>query len=217
MEKFLERCHGLGMVGQWDLRLWSGRGLGKLEPWQRQATECRNPEWSYMISVGGLAGENNKMKEMRLARLTRDIRGAFEESQLLWSIHHHYSYFEASLTGSVPPRKTHSAQLGTLFCHLTRHFLTCCGMLLCLTSRHFKVAMKDWAWSLGLSQPPLSVADSVSGSDGDNVAPQGGPHVAHLVHSLGHNNVHGTSGWSKCCPGPIRKNKITSDTWMLPQ
>ena len=29
MEKFLERCHGLGMVGQWDLRLWSGRGRGK--------------------------------------------------------------------------------------------------------------------------------------------------------------------------------------------
>lgn len=31
-----------------------------------------------------------------------------------------------------------------------------------------------------------SVADSAVCSDGDNVAPQGGPHMAHLVHSLGH-------------------------------
>lgn len=30
------------------------------------------------------------------------------------------------------------------------------------------------------------VADSTVCSDGDNVASQGGPHVAHLVHSLGH-------------------------------
>ena len=31
-----------------------------------------------------------------------------------------------------------------------------------------------------------SVADSTVCSNGDNGAPQGGPHVAHLVHSLGH-------------------------------
>lgn len=30
------------------------------------------------------------------------------------------------------------------------------------------------------------VADSTVCSDGDNVAPQGRPHVAHLVHSLGY-------------------------------
>lgn len=37
MEKFLERCHGLGSRGQWDLRLWrEGDGEGGARSSHRQ-------------------------------------------------------------------------------------------------------------------------------------------------------------------------------------